>query len=169
LVPMMRRKIAVLFTRITCLCTLLVLIISSSSYSQNRREVSAGDLIIVNAWMPQPLKGARAGAIYLKIENKGNAADQLLGAESPLAQELMVHESKESGGVMKMLPRTSVGILAHGEVELKPMGIHLMAMGLKSTLKDSDTFPITLNFKRTGPVTVDVVVQPPNALKPSSP
>jgi copper(I)-binding protein len=166
---MMTRKIAGLLTSVTCLCTLLLLITSSTSYAQSRREVSAGDLIIANAWMPQPLQGAKTGAIYLRIENRGNEADQLLGVESPVAQDLMVHESKESGGVMKMLPQTSVEIPAHGEVELRPMGMHVMAMGLRSTLKDADRFPVTLNFRRAGPVAIDVVVQPPNALKPASP
>lgn len=166
---MTTRKIGGLLTRVTCLCTLLLSIVSSTSYAQSRREVSAGDLILANAWMPQPLQGAKTGAIYLRIENRGNEADQLLGVESPVAQDLMIHESKESGGVMKMLPQSSVEIPAHGEVELRPMGMHMMAMGLKSALKDSDTFPVTLNFKRTGPVTIDVVVQPPNALKPVSP
>jgi periplasmic copper chaperone A len=169
LVPMMRRKIAVLLTRTTCLCTLLLLVIPSNSYGQSQRKVSAGDLIIIDAWMPQPLQGARAGAIYLKIENIGNDADQLLAAESPVAQQMMVHESRESGGVMKMLPRSSLEIPTHGEVKLKPMGIHLMAMGLKSSIKESDVFPITLKFRRAGPVRVDVVVQPSNALKPTLP
>jgi copper(I)-binding protein len=166
---MMTRKIAGLLARMTCLCTFLLLIISSASYAQSRREVRVGDLIIADAWMPQPLQGAKAGAIYLKIENKGNEADQLLGVESPVMQELMVHESKESGGVMKMLPRSSLEIPAHGEVEMRPMGLHMMAMGWKSILKGSDTFPITLNFKRAGLVTIDVVVRPPNAQKPASP
>ncbi len=118
--------------------------------------------------MPQPLQGARAGAIYLKIRNNGNAPDQLLGAESPVAQRMMLHESKDSGGVMKMLSRSSVEIPPHDGVELKPMGIHLMATGLKSAPKKAATFPILLKFTRAGTVTVDVIVQSSDSLKPSS-
>jgi copper(I)-binding protein len=40
---------------------------------------------------------------------------------------------------------------------------------LKSSIKESDVFPITLKFRRAGSVRVDVVVQPPNALKPTLP
>ena len=156
---MINQKIAAPLARLAWL-GVFSLIIAGPSHAQSQREVSAGDLIIVGAWMPPPLQGARAGAIYLRIENRGNEADQLLGAVSSVAQRLTVHESKESGGVMKMSPRSSVEIPPHGEVELKPMGIHLMAMGLQGNLKKSERFPITLNFKRAGSVTVDVVVQP---------
>jgi copper(I)-binding protein len=154
---MMRRKIPTPFIRLAGACALLS-IIAGGSPAQSERQVSVGDLIIAGAWMPPPLQGARAAAIYLRIENRGSEADQLLGAVSPVAQDLTVHQSKESGGIMKMLPRSSIEIPPHGEVELKPMGIHLMAMGLKANFKDSGSFPITLKFKRAGSVTVDVVV-----------
>jgi copper(I)-binding protein len=159
------KKIVMLLTRMTWLCTCMLLLCLGNTYAQTHREVAAGDLVVINAWMPQPLQGAQTGVVYLKIENRGNDADQLVGAESQVAQELTLHESKESGGVMKMLPRNGVVIPGHGEVELKPMGIHLMAMGLKTVLKESDMFPITLKFERTGAITADVVVQAPNALK----
>jgi copper(I)-binding protein len=154
-----------LLTRMTWLCTYMLLVFVGNTYAQTHRHVAAGDLVVVDAWMPQPLQGARAGVVYLKIENRGNDAALLVGAESQVAQELKLHESKESGGIMKMLPRNSVEIPGHGELELKPMGIHLMAMGLKTVLKEMDAFPITLKFERAGAITADVVVQAPNALK----
>jgi copper(I)-binding protein len=168
LVPMIVRNCAAMLGGLACLCSLSLLLVSGRADAQKRREVSAGNLLIVDAWMPQPLQGARAGAIYMGIENHGKDADQLLAAESPIAQHLMVHESRESGGVMKMLPRTGVEIPPYGQVELKPLGMHVMAMGLKSAPRNSGTFPITLIFKRAGRVTVDVVVRSSNVLKPSS-
>jgi periplasmic copper chaperone A len=79
----------------------------------------------------------------------------------------MLHESKESGSVMKMLSLKTVDIPAHSEVELKPMGMHLMAMGLETSPRQADSIPLILNFKRAGTVSVDVVVQAPNALEPT--
>src|SRR5262245_19382198 len=165
----MKRKFGIPRVLLTGLAASLLLSVFSNSYAQNQLGISAGDLTVINGWMPQPLQGARAGAIYLTIENNGNEADQLLGVESPIASQVMVHESKESGGVMKMLPSRSMAIEPHAVVELKPMGIHLMAMGLKSVLKKPDNFPLTVNFRRAGDVTVDVVVEAPNALAPTSP
>jgi periplasmic copper chaperone A len=152
--------------RIVLICTLLLAVGMNEAAAELRRAVAAGDLIVVNAWMPQPVGGAKAGVIYLGIENKGNEADQLVGADSPGAQQLMLHESKDSGDVMKMLPLNAVEIPGHGKVELRPMGIHLMVTGLKTAPRQSDIFPLILKFSRAGTVAVDVVVQAPNVLKP---
>lgn len=168
MVPMKRRKmVAALASTVASAC-LLLSIGSRNAGAEPRREVAAGLLVIVNAWMPQPLQGGKTGVIYLKIENRGGDSDELVQADSPGAQELMLHQSKDSGGVMKMMPLKSIEIPGHGEIELKPMGIHLMATGLKTVVKQSDKFPIRLTFRRAGPVFVDVVVQAHNALKPSS-
>jgi copper(I)-binding protein len=45
--------------------------------------------------------------------------------------------------------------------------MHLMAMGLETSLRPAESFPLILKFKRAGTVSVDVVVQAPNALKPT--
>jgi copper(I)-binding protein len=80
---------------------------------------------------------------------------------------LTLHESKESGSVMKMMSVKAVDIPAHGDIELRPLGMHLMAMGLEISLRPAESFPLILKFKRAGTVSVDVVVQAPNALKPT--
>jgi periplasmic copper chaperone A len=154
-------------TMIVSCCTLLLAFGLTMAVAELRREVAAGNLVIVNAWMPQPLKGAKSGVIYLKIENRGTEADQLVAAESPAARQLTLHESKESGSVMKMMSVKAVDIPAHGDIELRPLGMHLMAMGLEISLRPAESFPLILKFKRAGTVSVDVVVQAPNALKPT--
>ena len=153
--------------RIVLICTLLLAVGMNLAAAELRREVAAGDLVIINAWMPQPVGGAKTGVIYLGIENRGNEADRLVGAESPGAQHLMLHESKDSGGVIKMVPLNAVEIPGHGEVDLKPMGVHLMVTGINTSPRQSDIFPLILKFSRGGTVAVDVVVQAPNVLKPT--
>ena len=78
--------------RIVLTCALLLAVGMNLAAAELRREVAAGDLVIINAWMPQPVGGAKTGVIYLGIENRGNEADRLVGAESPGAQHLMLHE-----------------------------------------------------------------------------
>ncbi len=92
-------------------------------------EIKAGELVIVHPWMPEPLQGAKAGVVYLKIQNTGQKPDELLGAESVVAESVTVHELKDVGGVVKMQKRDSVEIPPKGEIELKPMAIHLMLSG----------------------------------------
>jgi copper(I)-binding protein len=74
------------------------------------------------------------------------------------------YESKDVGGVVKMQARHSVEIPPKGEIELKPMAIHLMLIGLKKTLNELDTFPITLKFKNSGNVEADVEVTAPRTV-----
>jgi copper(I)-binding protein len=148
-------------------CALFSAVHLGTADADLRREVAAGDIIIVNAWMPQPIASAKTGVIYFTMENTGNGADQLVGAESPAAEQLMLHESKDIAGVMKMKPLNTLEIPGHGKVELKPMGIHLMAIGLKTLPRQWDDFPLTLKFSKSGTVSVDVVVQAPNALRPT--
>jgi copper(I)-binding protein len=45
--------------------------------------------------------------------------------------------------------------------------MHLMAMGLETSPRQADSIPLILNFKRAGTVSLDVVVQAPNALEPT--
>ena len=49
------------------------------------QEVKAGDLVITQAWSRATPNGARIGTGYLTIENKGPAADRLLGASADVA------------------------------------------------------------------------------------
>jgi copper(I)-binding protein len=42
-------------------------------------EIKAGDLVITQAWSRATSKGAKAGAGYLTIENKGSTPDRLIG------------------------------------------------------------------------------------------
>ena len=127
-------------------------------------EIKVGELVIIHPWMPEPLQGATAGVVYLKIQNTGQKPDELLGAETAVAESVTVHESKDVGGVVKMQARHSVEIPPKGEIELKPMAIHLMLIGLKKTLNELDTFPITLKFKNSGNVDTDVKVTAPRTL-----
>jgi len=127
-------------------------------------EIRAGELMIIHPWMPEPLRGAKAGVVYLKIQNTGQKHDELLGAESAVAESVTVHESKDVGGVVKMQKRDSVDIPPKGEIELKPMAIHLMLTGLKKIINELDMFSITLRFKHVGNVEADVEVTAPKTV-----
>src|ERR1700761_5493615 len=70
-------------------------------------EVKAGDLVITAAWSRATPKGAKVGGSYVTVENKGSAADKLIGASSDAAGSIQVHEMSMDGGVMKMRPLES--------------------------------------------------------------
>ena len=69
-------------------------------------------------------------AAYGLVSNRGNAPAVITGASSVLATDTTLHESRQTGDRMTMVPVTDL-TLAPGEVlELKPGGLHLMLMGI---------------------------------------
>jgi hypothetical protein len=101
------------------------------------------------AWArPAALGGADAG--YLRIDNRAGRPDLLLGAASPVAIDVSIHESRMAGPVMTMRPLKALVIPGGRSVTLAPGGVHLMIMGLKRPLRPGDRFPVTLTFAKAG-------------------
>jgi copper(I)-binding protein len=122
-------------------------------------EQKHGDLLLHHAWARATPAGAKAGAAYVRIENHGTSADTLTGAAADIAAMVEIHRMSDENGTMVMAPAGPVEIPAHGTVELKPHGLHIMLMGLKQPLREGDTFPVTLTFAKAGPVELQVVVE----------
>lgn len=123
-------------------------------------EIAAGDLVVTSAWARATPPGAKVGAAYVTIENRGGADDTLVALESPAAAMVEPHETAEADGVATMRPLTSPVIAAGGQLEMQPGGVHLMLMGLAAPLKPGAALPLTLTFAKAGRVTIPVAVQP---------
>ena len=123
-------------------------------------DVKAGDLVISQAWSRQTPSGAKVAGGYLTIENKGTAADRLIGGSVDVAGRVEVHEMAADGKVMTMRPLDKGLVIDPGKtVKLAPGGYHLMLMDLKSQLKQGDKVPVTLQFEKAGKVNVSLDVQ----------
>ena len=123
-------------------------------------DVKAGDLIISQAWSRATPSGAKTGGGYLTIENKGSAADRLIGGAADVAGSVQVHEMSMDNGVMKMRPvEKGLAIEPGKTVKLAPGGFHLMMMDLKAPLKQGDKVPVTLEFEKAGKVAVSLDVE----------
>ncbi|MBI1405390.1 MAG: copper chaperone PCu(A)C [Caulobacter sp.] len=116
-------------------------------------------IMIAHNWArPAAAGGNTAG--YFHIRNDGGAADQLLSVESPIAAKVQIHQSKMDGGVMKMAPLADgVEIPAGSDIEFNPGGMHVMFIGLTGPLKAGDKVPVTLVFRDSGRIAVELPVQ----------
>lgn len=121
-------------------------------------EQKVGDLVLHHAWSRATPGGAKTGAAFVEIENTGDTPDQLLSASSDVAAMTQVHQMSMENDMMSMKPAGIVDIPAHGKVELKPHGLHVMLMGLKKPFVEGDTFVVTLEFAKAGKVDLQVVV-----------
>jgi uncharacterized protein YcnI/copper(I)-binding protein len=120
----------------------------------------AGGIAIEAPWTRPVATAGGVGAGYLKIINNGSEPDVLLGGSSDTAARVEVHETSiGEDGVASMRKLDAVEIKPGESVELKPAGMHLMLIGLKAPLKESDTLKVKLNFKKAGAVDVAFAVK----------
>jgi copper(I)-binding protein len=126
-----------------------------------------GDLTIEQAWSRATPGGATVGAGYLRITNAGSTPDVLTAVTSPVAEHVEIHEMTSTDGIMRMRELAGGLELKPGETaELKPGGLHLMLVGLKSPLKEGERFWATLKFKHAAEVEVEFAVVPLGAGTP---
>jgi copper(I)-binding protein len=111
------------------------------------------------AWARPTVQGQDAGGGFLRIVG-GAQADKLVSASAGIAGRVELHSMSMEGDVMRMRQVDGIEVPAGKAVELKPGGLHLMFMDLKSPLKTGASFPLTLRFEKAGEVKVEVKVQP---------
>jgi periplasmic copper chaperone A len=129
-------------------------------------DYTVGNLQIMHPYAVPSAFAAQSGAAYIRaINNRGDSADQLLSATSPLAQTVELHTMKMDGDIMRMREISTLPLPAKSEVTLRhddrgTNGYHLMLMKIVKPLNVGDRFPLTLKFEKAGTVEVMVVVQP---------
>lgn len=130
-------------------------------------DVKAGDLVISQAWSRATPGGAKVAGGFMTIENKGSAPDKLVGVSAEIAGKVEVHEMAMDNGVMKMRPLDKGLVIEPGKtVKLAPGGYHLMLQDLKSSFKEGEKVPVTLEFEKAGKVAVSLDVQGVGAKAP---
>ena len=90
--------------------------------------------------------------VQMVIHNTGKATDVLTGASSPDAQRIELRRAGTGG-------HEAVEVKPGTHVELSTKGVYLRVIGFKRVVGTYDYFPLTLNFKRAGPVKIDVMVE----------
>ena len=114
-----------------------------------------GTIVVERAWARASPKGAVNGICYLTVVNNGPESDRLIGASSPVADNIQFHEMKMEDGISKMRQLDTIEVPSGTSLKLKPDGIHLM-MRIKQQLQQRKTFPLTLNFQKAGKLDVTV-------------
>ena len=91
-------------------------------------------------------------------------AARLVGASSPVAGVVEIHQTTMEGGVMRMRPVQAVELPAGKTVEFKPGGYHVMLMQVKPPVKEGGTVPLTLVIESGGKRDAVTVRAPVRAL-----
>ncbi len=100
---------------------------------------------VKDPWVRGTVASQKASGAFMHITSVGGG--RLVGASSPVAGVVEVHEMAMDGNVMKMRAVPALELPAGKAVELKPGGYHVMLMDLKQQLKPGETVPLTLTIE----------------------
>ena len=132
------------------------------------RAQQAGPITVSAPWTRAAGQGG-TGAGYLTLRNAGAEPDRLVAARSAIAGTVELHTHLHENGIMRMRPVPAIAVPPGQEVQLRPSGLHLMLIGLRSPLRQGERIPVTLVFEKAGEVTVELAVEGAGARGPPMP
>jgi periplasmic copper chaperone A len=122
-------------------------------------DYRAGDIAIGHPWTRAIGAAAPTAAGYMSLRNAGTEPDRLVGASSPRARSVEIHQMTMTDGVMRMRPLgAGIAIPPGGTAWLRPSGTHLMLIGPAGPFARGEAVPVTLRFERAGEVTIELEV-----------
>jgi hypothetical protein len=127
---------------------------------------AAAPVAVEGAWARVAVKGQDSSGAYMTITAREPLT--LLGAETPAAGIVEIHQMLMQGDVMKMRAAGALPLAPGQPLKLGPGGYHFMLMDLKVPFTAGSQITMTLRFKdakgqvQTLPVTVPVAVKRPS-------
>lgn len=104
-----------------------------------------GQVSVASPWVRGTVAGQKATGAFMQLKSAGDST--LVGAESPVAGIVEIHEMRLENNVMKMRPIQRLELPSGKAVELKPGGYHVMLMDLKKPLANGEKVPLTLRLE----------------------
>jgi copper(I)-binding protein len=120
----------------------------------------AGDITVNDAYFRTASPMAKSGAAFMEIINTSDSDDQLIAVSSDIAKKVQLHTNiKSADGIMQMqhvpegltIPANDHTILARG-------GDHVMFMGLGGPVENGQTVTVTLTFRNSGDMVIEIPV-----------
>ncbi len=102
----------------------------------------AQSIEVKDAWIRGTVPAQRGTGAFMEITGKSTV--RLIGAASPVAGTVEIHNMTMTTGVMKMFAVDGIDVAAGKTVKLAPGGYHVMMMGLKQQMKPGDKVPLDL-------------------------
>jgi copper(I)-binding protein len=95
----------------------------------------------------------------MTIQNESDREAVIVSASTPAARTVELHEMRDEDGRMKMRKVDRVVVAAHGRVDLRPGGLHIMLFELTGPLVARTTVPFTLTLADGRSVEVEATVR----------
>ncbi|RTL25732.1 MAG: copper chaperone PCu(A)C [Rhodocyclaceae bacterium] len=105
----------------------------------------AADLDVKDPWVRGTVPAQKVTGAFMQLSSQGGVT--VVGAASPAAGVVEIHEMAMDGGVMKMRAVQRLDVQPGKPVELKPGSYHVMLIDLKKPLAAGEVVPITLKVE----------------------
>jgi hypothetical protein len=145
------------------LAVAMLLIVAGAAVAH---EYSAKGVTVTHPWARATPGGATIGSAYLEVKAERGKGDRLIGARSPAAGNVELHNHVMEGGIARMRRVDAIAVPGGTSVVLRPSGYHLMLTNLKAPLKEGDLVKITLVFEKAGAIDLEATVEPIGATGP---
>jgi copper(I)-binding protein len=106
---------------------------------------AVAQVTVAEPWARSTVKEQTATGMFMTLTSKEDA--KLVGAASPAAKIVEVHEMTMDNNVMKMREVKAVALPAGKPVEFKPGGYHMMLIDLAKPLEPGQKVPVTLTIE----------------------
>jgi len=114
---------------------------------------------VSDAWVRATVPVQKTAGAFLTL--KSTQAARLVGASSPAAGRVDMHQMEMTGQTMKMHAVDAIALPAGETVDLAKAGYHLMLLDLKQQLKEGGTIPVTLTVEDAAHQRERIVVSVP--------
>ena len=119
-------------------------------------QVSA-QVQVDDAWIRATVAGQQATGAFMTITASGDS--KLIGAQSPAAKIVQIHQSTMKNDVMSMQPVEFVVLPAGKPVALDPHGYHVMLIDLVAQVKEGDKVPLVLTVENAAGETESIKIE----------
>lgn len=118
-------------------------------------------LVISDAWARKSMSPNNNSAAYMKISNATDRQITIIGASAAMvANNVELHESfVDEQGISRMTSIDRIVVPANSEIELRPGGIHIMLLDLKSNLSSGDKFNLEIEVENMDLISVEATVR----------
>jgi copper(I)-binding protein len=122
-------------------------------------SAQAPGLVARDAWV-RATPGMDMAAAYVTLRNVSANPITVTGVQSPIAGQVMIHETRIQGGQSTMRPHEQLVIAPGNTVKLEPGGLHVMLHELKQPLMAGQSVPLVFTLSGGGSLQVTAAVRP---------
>lgn len=106
----------------------------------------AAPLAIEDAWVRALPPMQPTTAAYLRLDNRGSTAEELVEATLAGAGRVEIHSSREVDGMLQMVQLPSLTLPAGSQYVFAPGATHLMVFDLEAMPRPGETRTLCLRF-----------------------